>query len=127
MNKKLLTLFLAVLMLFGLCITFSGCFESEPTMEEKWEINTISCTSEKQSTLGYYTTVKGTLKNKLNKSYSYVQIQYSMYDEDGNNLGTAFDNMNNLGAGETWSFSATSMGWTDVQVYRVKLSEISAY
>lgn len=132
MKKRILTTLLAVLMTCGICFAFSGCFlfdstSRELTFDEKWEINTISATSEKRSSLGYTTTVKGTLRNKLNETYSYVQIKYSMYDADGNNLGIAYDSMNNLGAGESWSFSATSMGWTDVQVVRVRFAEVSTF
>lgn len=54
--------------------------------------------------------VKGILKNNTNKEKTYVQIQFPAYDADGNKLGDALDNINNLAAGQTWKFKAMYFG-----------------
>lgn len=55
----------------------------------------------------YY--IEGIVKNNKDKNYSYVQISFNCYDVDGNNLGTAMDNTNNLLGNETWKFKAMAM------------------
>ena len=44
---------------------------------------------------GLYT-ISGILKNNTDKTYSYAQICFNVYDKDGNQLGTAIANVNNL-------------------------------
>lgn len=50
--------------------------------------------------------VVGVLKNNTDKEKSYIQISFPYKDADGNKLGTALDNVNNLGPEETWKFKA---------------------
>lgn len=57
---------------------------------------------------GYY--IEGIVKNNTDKDKGYVQISFNLYDADGNQLGTALDNINNLKAGGTWKFKAMGMG-----------------
>ena len=51
--------------------------------------------------------VVGVLKNNTDKEKSYIQISFPYKDADGNKLGTALANVNDLGPGETWKFKAT--------------------
>ncbi len=53
--------------------------------------------------------IEGSVKNNKDKDYSYVQIEFVCYDADGNNLGTAIDNTNNLLGNQTWKFKAMAM------------------
>lgn len=64
--------------------------------------------------------ISGIVKNNTTKKYSYVQITFNLYDKDGNKVGTALANENDLGAGETWKFEA--IGFDDFATY--KLNEI---
>lgn len=57
--------------------------------------------------------IEGIVTNNTSKNYSYVQIEFVCYDSEGNNLGTAFDNTNNLNAGEKWKFEAISLFTND--------------
>ncbi|MBQ2864485.1 MAG: hypothetical protein IJE91_03360 [Clostridia bacterium] len=74
---------------------------------------------------GFEADITGSVQNNTNSDYSYVQIEFSVYDENERNLGTITDNMNNLAAGETWSFKATSLGWYDYKPVSFKLVEIT--
>ena len=76
---------------------------------------------------GYSVTITGTLKNGTKKKYDYVSITYTLYDAEGNNLGTALDNMNYLDAGETWKFTAKTIGWVDSEPVSCKCSNITAF
>ena len=53
-----------------------------------------------------YTTVKGTLVNNTGMDYSYVEINWNLYDANGNKTDTARDNISGLKDGESWSFKA---------------------
>lgn len=49
-----------------------------------------------------------------------------MYDKDGNQIGTALDNINNLEKDRTWKFKAMGMGKSG-EVDSYKLAEIVGY
>lgn len=68
--------------------------------------------------------ITGTIKNNTDKQASYVQVIFNIYDKDGNQIGTALDNINNLEAGKTWKFEAMSLEQGG-ETY--KLSEITGY
>ena len=54
----------------------------------------------------YY--VYGTLTNNK-KDVDYIQILIPVYDKNGNKLGNAMANCNNLKKGETWRFKAMAL------------------
>lgn len=70
----------------------------------------------------YYVT--GTIKNNINKQYTYVQVTFTLYDADGAQIGTALANINNLEANGTWKFKA--LGGTS-KAASYKLSEITSW
>lgn len=57
-----------------------------------------------------FTTITGEIKNNTNKTYSYVQVTFSLYDASGAQVGTAMDNINNFEANGSWHFSAIGSG-----------------
>ena len=57
---------------------------------------------------GYGLTIIG--KVVADKDYSYLQLAYATFDNQGNRVGSAFDNINNLKKGQTWKFSAYAYG-----------------
>ena len=58
------------------------------------------------SGFAYY--VYGTLTNNK-KDVDYIQILIPVYDKNGNKLGDAMANCNNLKKGETWRFKAMAI------------------
>lgn len=72
------------------------------TEAKKEKLEIISYENLNEGSLRYVT---GQVKNNTDKNYSYVQIEIKMYKDDVV-LGTALDNMNNLGPEETWQFKA---------------------
>ncbi len=77
--------------------------------------------------LGYSVDIKGALKNTGKRNYTYVSISFTLYDESGANIGQALANMNNLAAGETWKYKATSMGFFDEKPVKWKYAEITCF
>ena len=58
---------------------------------------------------GYALSIEGTVTNNSGRDLSYVQILIPTYDADGNKVGDAMDNINNLKDGETWKFKAIDL------------------
>lgn len=75
--------------------------------------------------VGYY--LEGIVTNKTDKDYSYVQIEFICYDKDGNNLGTAMDNTNNLLGNQTWKYKAMFMGTDAKTVDHCDYHEITSW
>ncbi len=73
----------------------------------------------------YY--IEGVVTNLSNKEYSYVQIEFICYDSDGNNLGTAMDNTNNVLGKESWKFNAMGLFSGAGNVDHCTFKEISAW
>ncbi|MBR2869846.1 MAG: FxLYD domain-containing protein [Clostridia bacterium] len=109
-----------------LCLCMSACGEDglghgfeyveEPTLYIDYN-----------SYLGYSAEIRGVIKNTSSNDYDYVEIEYTVYDQKGNNIGTALANVNNLGAGETWSFTATLLDFPSSAPESFKLKDITAW
>ena len=56
-----------------------------------------------------YLTLEGTLKNNTDKKASYVQVEFYVYDKEGNQIRIALDNVNNLETRGTQKFKATAL------------------
>ncbi len=78
--------------------------------EEKKEKASYEITDVKVEKDEFQTYVTGILKNNTDKEKSYVQIVFSVNDKDGNKVGSALANVNNLEAGKTWKFKAVYIG-----------------
>lgn len=76
-------------------------------------------------TFAYY--IEGSVKNNKDRDYSYVQIEFICYDADGNNLGTAIDNTNNLLGQQTWKYKAMFMGSGSEEVDHCDYHEITSW
>lgn len=72
----------------------------------------------------YSSSVVGKIKNEGTKAVSYAHITFIVYDAEGNQIGTALDNINNLEAGATWAFSAMVL---QDNAANVKLGDIISY
>lgn len=84
---------------------------NENKNEEKFSYEVTNSAPDEYN-ISYY--IEGTVTNNKDKEYSYVQIEFICYDSEGNNLGTALDNTNNLLGNETWKFKAVAM-FSDVE------------
>ena len=70
--------------------------------------------------------ITGTLTNNTDKEKSYIQIEYVLYDADGNQVGTALANTNHLKAGGSWKFEALGTVSPD-QVANWERSDVSGF
>ena len=86
---------------------------------DKYQIQILDSRSD-----GFATHNTGTLV--ADRDYSYVQILIPCYDADGNKLGDAIANVNNLNKGESWKFEATSID-ADVATFDIDKAEVDAF
>lgn len=117
MKKVVITLITIFTVLFT-----SGCEDIDNLLIDDDFTHTIE--REYDNSFSHY--IEGTVKNNTNKSYSYLQIEFICYDKDGNNIGTAIDNTNNVLGNETWKFKAFGL-FTDKKVAKCKFHEITGW
>ena len=70
------------------------------------------------------TTITGRIRNNTSRNYTYVQALFNVFDANGNRVGSALANINNLGPKEIWKFKAVYFG-SDGK--RFSLSKIEGY
>ncbi len=100
----------------------SGQVETSAPKKEKFEL----VGEVEQETDQFATYLKGVIKNNSGKDCTYVQVTFNLYDADGNQIGTALDNINNLETDGTWKFKAMGMD-VDGEIASYKLAEITGY
>lgn len=76
---------------------------------------------------GYEKSIDGRVKNNSSKQYSYVAVEFNLYDEGGNHLGTALANTNNLEPNTIWKFTATPLMTGTANVTKAKLKGVTGY
>ena len=86
---------------------------------DKYQVQILDSRSD-----GFATYITGTLV--ADKDYSYVQILIPCYDADGNKLGDAIANINNLNKGESWKFEAMSID-ANVATFDIDKAEVDAF
>ena len=128
--KKLWFWFIILLVIAGISGVVFGDPNANPTSTSTTS-NTTTQTTERFTLVdsegsfdGFAYYVTGTIKNNTNRQYSYVQVTFNLYDEDGAQIGTAMANVNNLEANGTWKFKA--LGITE-EVASYKLMEITGW
>ena len=131
MKRKLTVMSIILILIVGV-LTLSGCpsiFDSNDDLSSN-KIQTVIAPEAKveyTKGLGYYVTFTGALKNITNTKFTYVSITFTLYDENGYNIGTAMDNMNYLDAGGTWKYEAHSLQWFDEPPASYKCTDITCF
>lgn len=74
----------------------------------------------------YSCKISGVYTNKAGKDLSYVQVSYNLFDADGNQIGTALANTNNLADGGTWKFEAFGPAAVD-EVASYKIGDVTGF
>lgn len=116
-----------ILLILVISITVGMTDSSTSTSNSKLEITNVQMSVDYTEYLGYSVSITGTAKNVTKRDFSYASVEFAVYDEAGNNLGTALDNINNLLDGDTWQFDATLFGFPSTRPVTYKLIEISTY
>lgn len=127
---------IVILCVIGIIIIGSAFSDSEETAKEgdnsrdkkkPVEKFTYEITNQYADEYGFSYYIEGSVKNNKDKDYSYVEIEFVCYDAEGNNLGTAIDNTNNLLGNETWKFKAISLASDAENIDHCDFHEISSW
>lgn len=120
MKKSLLWLIIPVL-----CLTGCSMDEVYDNVQENEKFTILEDVGyADEYGIAYY--IEGTIKNNTSKQYSYVQVQFNVYDESGNIIGSCLDNVNNLEGEGTWKFKAICSGEAS-EIKSYKLTEFSSF
>ena len=124
--KKIVTMLCAVLMAICVSFAFVGCIDLNDNDETGSELSVSNENISIRYTeyLGYSVKVTGLITNTTGKNLSYISVEYKIYDSSNAVIGKALANANNIGAGETWKFEASSLAWFDERPATVKMSQI---
>jgi len=116
---------IAITLVAILIPSFTGCAETqyEPSEggappAEKLEILSHSMSGGRGEFVK--PVVKGTAKN-VSSSTIYAEVKVKFYDASGALLGTSLDSINDLSAGETWSFKVVYYDIDRENVYSYKI------
>ncbi len=131
MNRviKFLALTLIVALAVGLPLGLVGCAETQyhpgegaPPATEKLEILSHSMSTTEFGLL----VIKGVAKNVSSSNLSYAEVRVKFYDAAGNLIDTSLDNINDLAAGETWSFEVMYFGMDteNVKSYKIGVGSV---
>lgn len=74
----------------------------------------------------YSCKISGVYTNKAGKDLNYVQVSYNLFGADGNRIGTALANTNNLADGGTWKFEAFGSAAVD-EVASYKIGDVTGF
>lgn len=124
---KTIVVVIAVLFIIGAIASATGSSENNTTsgeLKEATEKFTLQSDEMTTDSIGSCY-IEGTIQNNTNKSYTYVQVTFNLYDASGNQLGTAVDNINNLEPNATWKYKA--IGLTTEKVTSYKFVEITGW
>lgn len=76
--------------------------------------------------IGFAYYIEGYIKNNSDKDYSYVQVEFTAYDADGNVLDSCLDNNSGLEANGRWKFKAICTADAD-KIASYKLKKITKW
>ena len=126
-KRKILIYGSIFLVTFVIVFAIGSFLLRKPANNEKLEVSGITMTVSYNEYLGYSVKIAGVAKNTSGRALSYASVEFSVFDSSGNNLGTALDNISNLGDGDTWRFEATLFSFPKVKPTAWKLADINAW
>ena len=69
--------------------------------------------------------VEGIIINQGDVAYAVIEVSFLLYDEDGEQIGTAIADVEDLGPGKRWKFSAIVPGSIDSDVSSFEVESLS--
>ena len=71
--------------------------------------------------------IAGTLINNTGKEYAYVEVEFNLYDDSGEQVGSTFANMNHLMPDGTWNFEAVVASDIADKAAKAKLKGVTGF
>lgn len=125
--SKSLIILVSIIIIFAVFVVVAIVVGLNTKSNDKISVSGCYIESSYTEYLGYSASIKGSAKNVTNRNFSYVQLEFAVYDASNSNLGTAIANINNLGAGENWNFEATLFSFPSTKPVSFKLVDITTW
>lgn len=119
---KKLYLLLVVMILFLTGCSLDDIYQPLKENVQEQENNKFTLSNDKgySDEYGFAYYIEGTVENNTNNNYSYVQVMFNVYDENGSVIGNCLDNINNLEGNGTWKIKAICSGEAkDIKSYKL--------
>ena len=119
---KKLYLLLVVMILFLTGCSVDDIYQPLKENVQEQENNKFTLSNDKgySDEYGFAYYIEGTVENNTNNNYSYVQVMFNVYDENGSVNGSCLDNINNLEGNGTWKIKAICSGEAkDIKSYKL--------
>ncbi len=119
---KKLYLLLVVMILFLTGCSVDDIYQPLKENVQEQENNKFTLYNDKgySDEYGFAYYIEGTVENNTNNNYSYVQVMFNVYDENGSVIGSCLDNINNLEGNGTWKIKAICSGEAkDIKSYKL--------
>lgn len=119
---KKLYLLLVVMILFLTGCSVDDIYQPLKEYVQEQENNKFTLSNDKgySDEYGFAYYIEGTVENNTNNNYSYVQVMFNVYDENGSVIGSCLDNINNLEGNGTWKIKAICSGEAkDIKSYKL--------
>ncbi|WP_139905605.1 FxLYD domain-containing protein [Clostridium thermarum] len=132
-NGKVLAWYFGILSVIILLLVYvalsdnkntSGSFNGNTTVSgqnSKSNFELLGANFKKDGSIRY---VVGRIKNTSGKDLSYARVDINLYDRNGNQIDSTFDNVKNLANNAVWSFKALVL---DDKAYRYEIVEVTGY
>ena len=115
MIKKFVLIFVVLVLALGglaMCVSTEEPTGSDNTTEpskteEQSKDEDVSLVGDVDMKMDYgFPKLNGVIQNNSEQDLEYVQIEFTLYDAEGTQIGTALANTTNLKAGNKWEFEA---------------------
>lgn len=126
---------IAIIAMYGLF--FFSIFKDFDTKLEKNSNGSISINNGEltiqRETKGYYDEktdsfyILGTITNNSSKCYDNMDVEYILYDKDGNILGNASTELRKFKKGRSWKFKIIYDGIDAKEVKKYEISSVNIY
>lgn len=87
--------------------------------DDKFEVKDLKLTGS-----GVDAKITGSIVNKTDKEYAYLQVEINLYDASGAQIGSTLANVNNLEAKGTWKFDTMTL---KEGVKTVKVKDVTGF
>lgn len=119
---KKIYLLLVVMILFLTGCSVDDIYQPLKENVQEQENNKFTLSNDKgySDEYGFAYYIEGNVKNNTSNNYSYVQVMFNAYDENGSVIGSCLDNINNLEGNGTWKIKAICSGEAkDIKSYKL--------
>ena len=122
MKHKVITFILVVIVLGVIAGVGGSNTTNNPSGDGTMKTNTatekFTLVSDEMTSDSFSTYIQGEIKNNTDKTYSYAQVTFNVYDSSGAQIGTAVDNINNFEPNGTWRYKAIALTTDKVASYK---------